>query len=51
VGLNAFVDLIDVINWMFSDRDPARWNMEPKIVERRRSLFWEIFAADHFQVR
>jgi hypothetical protein len=29
-------------------RDPARWHMEPKIVERRRNLFWEIFACDHF---
>lgn len=25
--------------------------MEPKIVQRRRALFWEIFSADNFHVR
>ncbi|KAJ7744540.1 fungal-specific transcription factor domain-containing protein [Mycena maculata] len=30
-------------------RDSARWNMDPKTVNRRRSLFWELFSAEHFQ--
>ncbi|KAJ6539249.1 fungal-specific transcription factor domain-containing protein [Mycena capillaripes] len=30
-------------------RDSARWNMEPKTVNRRRSLFWELFSAELFQ--
>lgn len=32
------------------DRDPARFNMSPKIVQRRRTLFWEVFGADLFHV-
>ncbi|KAF7301357.1 Zn(2)-C6 fungal-type domain-containing protein [Mycena indigotica] len=31
------------------DRDSARWNMDPKIVNRRRSLFWETFSSEQFQ--
>ncbi|KAG2369905.1 hypothetical protein BDR07DRAFT_1266057 [Suillus spraguei] len=30
------------------DRDPSRFNMSPKIVQRRRILFWEIFSADFY---
>ncbi|KAF9247205.1 fungal-specific transcription factor domain-containing protein [Melanogaster broomeanus] len=30
------------------DRDPARFNMPPKALQRRRTLFWEIFSADLF---
>jgi hypothetical protein len=33
-----------------SDRDSARWNMDAKTVERRRSLFWEIFSTELFYV-
>ncbi|KAG1892573.1 hypothetical protein F4604DRAFT_1875883 [Suillus subluteus] len=29
-------------------RDPSRFNMSPKAVQRRRTLFWEIFSADLF---
>lgn len=32
------------------DRDPSRFNMSPKVVQRRRTLFWEIFSADLFHV-
>jgi hypothetical protein len=32
------------------DRDPARFNMSPKDVQRRRTLFWEVFGADLFHV-
>ncbi|KAJ6509940.1 fungal-specific transcription factor domain-containing protein [Mycena vitilis] len=31
------------------NRDSARWNMDPKTVNRRRSLFWELFSAELFQ--
>ncbi|KAL0575544.1 hypothetical protein V5O48_006418 [Marasmius crinis-equi] len=27
-------------------RDPARWNMDPRTVQRRRTLWWEVFSAD-----
>ncbi|PPR00530.1 hypothetical protein CVT24_005504 [Panaeolus cyanescens] len=27
-------------------RDSARWNLDPAIVQRRRSLFWEVFSSD-----
>ncbi|KAF7331836.1 Clathrin-coated vesicle protein [Mycena kentingensis (nom. inval.)] len=30
-------------------RDSQRWNMDPKIVNRRRSLFWETFSMELFQ--
>ncbi|OJA17028.1 hypothetical protein AZE42_00569 [Rhizopogon vesiculosus] len=29
-------------------RDPSRFNMSPKVVQRRRTLFWEIYGADVF---
>ncbi|KAK7470755.1 hypothetical protein VKT23_002174 [Stygiomarasmius scandens] len=29
-------------------RDSARWNLSPKIVQRRRSLFYEIFCTEIF---
>ncbi|KAJ7593118.1 fungal-specific transcription factor domain-containing protein [Mycena floridula] len=27
-------------------RDPARWGMDPKTVQRRRTLWWEVLTAD-----
>ncbi|KAI0248759.1 hypothetical protein BJV78DRAFT_1233220 [Lactifluus subvellereus] len=27
-------------------RDPARWETDPKIVQRRRMVFWDLFMAD-----
>ncbi|KAJ6573486.1 hypothetical protein DFH09DRAFT_916018 [Mycena vulgaris] len=29
-----------------SYRDSARWHMDPKTVQKRRSLFWDVFSAD-----
>jgi len=29
-----------------TDRDSARWKMDPQAVQKRRNLFWETFAAD-----
>ncbi|TFK43632.1 fungal-specific transcription factor domain-containing protein [Crucibulum laeve] len=29
-------------------RDSARWNMDAKTVQRRRSLFWELFSSELF---
>ncbi|KAF8558874.1 hypothetical protein OG21DRAFT_1404117 [Imleria badia] len=29
-------------------RDPARFNMTPRAIQRRRSLFWELLSADMF---
>ncbi|KAL4081790.1 fungal-specific transcription factor domain-containing protein [Scleroderma yunnanense] len=31
-----------------SNRDPTRFNLSPKVIQRRRTLFWEIFSADLF---
>ncbi|KAH9027072.1 hypothetical protein EDB85DRAFT_1868569, partial [Lactarius pseudohatsudake] len=28
------------------DRDPARWESDPRIVQRRRLVFWNLFLAD-----
>jgi hypothetical protein len=36
---------------MTSDRDSARWGLSPKMVQRRRILFWDLFVADVWQVR
>ncbi|KAH7916204.1 fungal-specific transcription factor domain-containing protein [Hygrophoropsis aurantiaca] len=30
------------------NRDPARFGMDPQTVQRRRTLFWELFSADMF---
>ncbi|KAK7026792.1 hypothetical protein VNI00_015450 [Paramarasmius palmivorus] len=27
-------------------RDPARWGMDPRTVQKRRALWWEVFSAD-----
>ncbi|KAJ3750055.1 fungal-specific transcription factor domain-containing protein [Lentinula detonsa] len=27
-------------------RDPARWNLPPALVQRRRALFWEVYQSD-----
>ncbi|KAJ3979852.1 hypothetical protein F5890DRAFT_829049 [Lentinula detonsa] len=29
-----------------SDRDPARWHMDPVTVQRRRALWWEVCTSD-----
>lgn len=29
-----------------TDRDSSKWNLDPKLVQRRRNLFWEVFSAD-----
>ncbi|KAJ3515208.1 hypothetical protein NLJ89_g1912 [Agrocybe chaxingu] len=31
-------------------RDSARWGLSPKMVQRRRTLFWDLFTADVWQV-
>ena len=33
------------------DRDCARWNVDPKMVERRRFFFWELCTLDCWHVR
>ncbi|KAH8110513.1 hypothetical protein DFH11DRAFT_1547404 [Phellopilus nigrolimitatus] len=30
-------------------RDPARWNLQPKMIQRRRFVFWELFAVDQWK--
>ncbi|TDL15896.1 hypothetical protein BD410DRAFT_795947 [Rickenella mellea] len=30
-------------------QDAERWNLPPKIVERRRTVFWELLMLDHWQ--
>ena len=32
------------------DRDSMRWGLSPKMVQRRRIIFWDLFVADAFQV-
>ena len=32
------------------DRDSERWGLPPKMVHRRRIVFWDLFVADAFQV-
>ncbi|KAF8878384.1 fungal-specific transcription factor domain-containing protein [Gymnopilus junonius] len=29
-----------------TDRDSARWGLTPKMIQRRRILFWDLFVAD-----
>ncbi|KAG5222590.1 zinc cluster transcription factor [Salix suchowensis] len=31
---------------VLADRDSARWGLSPKMVQRRRILFWDLFVAD-----
>ncbi|OCB89593.1 hypothetical protein A7U60_g3191 [Sanghuangporus baumii] len=30
-------------------RDPAHWNLEPRYIQRRRFVFWEIFCLDKYK--
>lgn len=32
------------------DRDPSRFDLDAKTMQRRRTLFWEIFAAENLYV-
>ena len=32
------------------DRDSSRWRLEPREVQKRRALFWELFITDSWQV-
>lgn len=32
------------------DRDGARWGLSPKMVERRRILFWDLYVTDAWEV-
>jgi len=32
------------------DRDSAHWGLSPKMTQRRRILFWELFVSDVWQV-
>jgi hypothetical protein len=32
------------------DRDSSRFRMDPKTIQRRRYLFWELYAMDLFSV-
>lgn len=36
--------------WNSLDRDSERWGLSPKMVQRRRILFWDLFVADVWQV-
>lgn len=32
------------------DRDPERWKLDDRIIQRRRLVFWEMYLADHWRV-
>lgn len=50
VSLSSFYSWI-APQFVHTDRDSARWMMDPKTVQRRRSLFWEIYCNDLLCVR
>ena len=35
---------------VLSDRDPSRFDLDAKTVQRRRTLFWEIFSSENLYV-
>jgi hypothetical protein len=39
-----------VLTSLFADRDSARWGLPDYVVERRRTLFWDLFVSDIWQV-
>lgn len=39
------------IGSLLSDRDPARWGLDSKEVQLRRSVFWEMNLLDNWKVR
>lgn len=34
----------------FADRDSGKWNLDPRETFRRRSLFYELYTYDSWQV-
>jgi len=38
------------LNQLPIDRDSSRFRMGPKTIQRRRHLFWELFAVDSWSV-
>lgn len=39
-----------VLSGHISDRDPARWKLDPRMVQRRRRVFWELLGHDQWKV-
>ena len=39
---------IYLMSWL--DRDSAHWGLSPKMTQRRRMLFWDLFISDVWQV-
>lgn len=33
-----------------TDRDPASWKLDEKLIQRRRQVFWELFVVDKWKV-
>ena len=36
----------DLTTVHFADRDGSRWGLEPRVVEQRRNLFWEVYLFE-----
>ncbi|KAF9445242.1 hypothetical protein P691DRAFT_795733 [Macrolepiota fuliginosa MF-IS2] len=42
----SLITLASHLSQTVPDRDSARWGLSPKMVQRRRILFWDLFVAD-----
>ncbi|KZP18634.1 hypothetical protein FIBSPDRAFT_920393 [Athelia psychrophila] len=40
--------LVSIGSKVAQNRDPAQWNIDPTVAERRRALFWEVYSADMY---
>lgn len=49
VSKNAYTDVLILIS--AADRDSGNWNLSAEETFKRRSLLWEIYVYDSWQVR
>lgn len=56
VSRSAYVCFVEILYTDTStdgctDRDPKRWNLPEKIIQKRRNLFWEMCVQEVAHVR
>ncbi|KAF5347063.1 hypothetical protein D9758_011653 [Tetrapyrgos nigripes] len=49
LGSHLLSHFANVFNQIGLHRDSERWGLSPKMVQRRRVLFWDVFVADAWQ--
>ncbi len=46
----TFIYQCSIHHEILTDRDPANWKLDEKLIQRRRQVFWELFVIDKWKV-